>query len=246
MLYFDALLQLVAVENLEEETDRLKRDCQEKAEKISSVNKQLSSMRTELQRTQNNHRDLVAQCSTAEDALKKEKENAARLANMLRYLSFILLNVIDHVVYLRAKEDEVRGKTAEIRELEAELLQRQKDVEQRVSQVDVITAVESFMVETNFLILQMAQLEMLMSEHSSGTEQRLVCLEAALKKSQVEAMQRTSQVSNLDEQLQDFREQLREKDLQLQHFSQLQQKSKGDLSKSEEDRHNLEDVGCVS
>ncbi|CAH1786187.1 unnamed protein product [Owenia fusiformis] len=126
-----------------------------------------------------------------------------RTRSEIRNKDTIMQNMKDS---LRQSSDEIHEKDHHIEEMEQALKDRQWELQQRAAQV--------------------TQLDMTIKEHRSDMEHQIVRLESALKKSNAELKQRSSQLADVDDKCQNFKNQLKDKTLELAHAEQNLRKLK--------------------
>ncbi|XP_073907066.1 coiled-coil domain-containing protein 18 isoform X3 [Castor canadensis] len=220
------------VSKMEKEIAHLKRDGESKAMHLSQLDMVLDQTKTELEKKtaavkeleklQHHTETELTETLQKREALETELQNAhGELKSTLRQLQELRDVLQKAQLSLEEKYSTIKDLTAELRECKMEI----EDKKQELLEMD--QALKERNWELKQRAAQVTHLDMTIREHRGEMEQKIIKLEGALEKSELELKECNKQTDSLNEKLQNTKEQLREKEfVTLQNEQEISQLKK--------------------
>ncbi|XP_040088214.1 coiled-coil domain-containing protein 18 isoform X3 [Oryx dammah] len=217
---------------MEKEIMHLKRDGENKAMHLSQLDMILEQTKTELDKKTNAVKDLeklqhhteteLTEALQKREALETELQNAhGELKSTLRQLQELRDVLQKAQLSLEEKYTTIKDLTAELRECKMEI----EDKKQELLEMD--QALKERNWELKQRAAQVTHLDMTIRGHRGEMEQKIIKLEGAVEKSELELKESSRQIESLNEKLQSAKEQLREKEfITLQNEQEISQLKK--------------------
>ncbi|XP_051053985.1 coiled-coil domain-containing protein 18 isoform X2 [Phodopus roborovskii] len=217
---------------MEKEIIHLKRDGENKSIHLSQLDMILDQTKTELEKKTNAVKELerlqhhtdaeLTEIIQKREALETELQNAhGELKSTLRQLQELRDVLQKAQLSLEEKYLTIKDLTAELRECKMEIEDKKQEL------VEMDQALKERNWELKQRAAQVTHLDMTIREHRGEMEQKIIKLEGALEKSELEFKECNKQIESLNEKLQNAKEQLREKEfIMLQNEQEISQLKK--------------------
>ncbi|XP_053549095.1 LOW QUALITY PROTEIN: coiled-coil domain-containing protein 18 [Bombina bombina] len=226
--YKDKLAQM------EEKINSQKRDGETKSRELNHLEMTLQHKQAELEKKTQCIGELEEKLLLAEKDARRSEELESELRTMQEELQDCkthvkeLQEMLTHAnLSLEEKKVIIQDLTEELRTCRSELDDRDHEL------LDMDQALKDRNWELQQRASQLNQLDMSIREHKEEMDTKLLRLESALEKSQLEQKEHIAQITSLDEKLQLAREKLCEKDFDLLQKDQTINQLKKDMERTQ-------------
>ncbi|KAM4641550.1 coiled-coil domain-containing protein 18 [Discoglossus pictus] len=224
-----------------EKVTKMEEELESRRQDLETKNNKLNHLEMTLQQTQSDLDKKIHLVGVLEERLQRTEKDIQRKEELESEMRTIqeeledkgrhLLELQDMVsqtnLSLEEKKTIIQDLTEELRACKSELEDRDHEL------LDMDQALKDRNWELKQRAAQLTQLDMSIREHKGEMEQKIIRLESALEKSQLEAKDRINQVTSLDEKLQLARDQLCVKEFDLLQKDQVINHLKKDIERKQ-------------
>ncbi|XP_075472538.1 coiled-coil domain-containing protein 18 isoform X1 [Ascaphus truei] len=216
----------------EDELVARRRDGETKTNRLSYLETTLQKTQAELDKKADLLAVLEEKLYSTEKDIKRKDELESELRNVKEELHDTVKHRQELQEMLTNTQSSLEQKKVALQDLAEELRTCKSELEDRDHELlDMDQALTDRNWELKQRAAQLTQLDVTIREHKGEMEQKIIRLESALEKSELKAKDHINQITSLDEQLQQARDQVCEKDFELLQKDQMTNQLKKDIER---------------